>query len=56
LHHLRQVSTAEALQFATDRELAFMETSARDAININEAFIQIVDGETLYLSLFLSVS
>eukprot|EP00252_Welwitschia_mirabilis_P022978 TRINITY_DN6382_c0_g2_i1.p1 TRINITY_DN6382_c0_g2~~TRINITY_DN6382_c0_g2_i1.p1 ORF type:complete len:107 (-),score=29.74 TRINITY_DN6382_c0_g2_i1:14-313(-) len=38
LNHLRAVSTEEAQRFAEKEGLSYMETSALDATNVDEAF------------------
>lgn len=47
----REVSTAEALQFAKDNELMLLETSAKEDNGITEAFETIVRGIEISLSL-----
>ena len=42
LRHLRAVSTEEAAQFAEKHNLSFIETSALEATNVEEAFQQIL--------------
>ncbi|KAF8822100.1 Ras-related protein Rab11 [Cardiosporidium cionae] len=42
LKHLRAVSQAEATEFAGRENLAFIETSALDSTNVEEAFYQIL--------------
>ncbi|KAH3743736.1 Rab GTPase [Pelomyxa schiedti] len=42
LHHLREVSIAEAQALAETNSLHFMETSARNAVNIEEVFVQVI--------------
>ena len=39
LNHRRQVSTEEGEQFAKENGLIFMETSAKTAANVEEAFV-----------------
>ena len=47
LRHLRAVSPEEATRFANRENLAFIETSALDATNVEQAFHQILAGTTL---------
>lgn len=42
LRHKRQVETEDALKFATEHELAFVETSAMDATGVEEGFRRIL--------------
>jgi hypothetical protein len=49
LIHLRAVTTAEARAFAEANGLAFMETSARDASNVKEAFRALLEGTSCSL-------
>lgn len=42
LRHLREVPTEEAVSFAKDNNLSFIETSAQSGHNIEQAFIQLV--------------
>lgn len=42
LDHLREVPTDEAKKFAKENDLAFMETSAANATNVDEAFNTLV--------------
>ncbi|VDO53294.1 unnamed protein product [Haemonchus placei] len=42
LRHFRAVPTDVALQFAEKHQLAFIETSALDSTNVNEAFTEIL--------------
>ncbi|PAA57580.1 hypothetical protein BOX15_Mlig000656g3, partial [Macrostomum lignano] len=44
LRHLRAVPADEAQAFAERNNLSFMETSALDATNVEEAFVQILTG------------
>jgi GTPase SAR1 family protein len=44
LGHLRAVSVEEAVKFAEQNEVSFIETSALDASNVNEAFDNILTG------------
>ena len=44
LKHLRAVSTEEAAQFAEKHGLSFIETSALESTNVEEAFQQILTG------------
>lgn len=45
LRHRRTVPTEEAMAFAENNSLAFIETSALDASGVDEAFRQILTGE-----------
>lgn len=45
LRHLRAVPTDEALAFATEHDLAFLETSALDASGVDLAFLNILSGK-----------
>ena len=45
LRHLRAVPTEEAMAFAEKHNLAFIETSALDASNVEAAFHKILTGE-----------
>lgn len=45
LKHLRAVSTEEAAQFAEKHGLSFIETSALESTNVEEAFQQILTGK-----------
>ena len=47
LKHLRAVSTEEGAQFAEKHGLSFIETSALESTNVEEAFQQILKGMTL---------
>ena len=42
LKHLRIVETKRGHQYALDQEMLFMETSALDSTNVNEAFEELV--------------
>lgn len=42
LRHLRAVPTEEAKQFATENGLSFIETSALDSTNVEQAFQKIL--------------
>jgi len=42
LRHLREVPTDEAISFAKDNGLSFIETSAQSGHNIEQAFVQLV--------------
>lgn len=42
LRHFRAVPTEVALKFAEKHHLAFIETSALDSTNVNEAFTEIL--------------
>lgn len=42
LQHLRSVATADATEFAKKQQLAFIETSALDGTNVDEAFHQLL--------------
>jgi len=48
LRHLRAVKTEEAAIFAEKYSLAFLETSALDASNVELAFQRVVSGKKLY--------
>jgi small GTP-binding protein len=43
LKHVRAVSTEEAISFAEEHGLFFLETSALDASNVEEAFVKIME-------------
>lgn len=43
LKHLRAVSTEEAKSFSEKNKLAFMETSALDATNVEPAFLGVLE-------------
>jgi len=45
LRHRRVVSTEEAMAFAEQHGLAFIETSALDSTGVEEAFRQILTGK-----------
>lgn len=47
LKHLRTVSTDEGSSFSEKNTLSFIETSALDATNVEEAFNQILTGEKM---------
>jgi small GTP-binding protein len=49
LRHRRTVPTEEAMAFAENNSLAFIETSALDASGVDEAFRQILTGLLLSL-------
>lgn len=49
LRHLRMVPTDEARNLARRENLFFTETSALDSTNVDEAFVQILQGEFLFL-------
>jgi hypothetical protein len=49
------VSTEEAMEFARERGFAFMETSAKDATGVNEAFLQVVTGKSSVIWLGLTL-
>ncbi len=42
LRHLRAVTESEALAFAQDNNLSFIETSALDSTNVERAFMDIL--------------
>lgn len=44
LNHLRAVTTEEGLSFASQRKVAFLETSALDGTNVQEAFDKILEN------------
>jgi len=44
LKHLREVKTEEASMFAKKNNLAFIETSALDATNVENAFTRTIIG------------
>lgn len=46
LRHRRTVPTEEAMAFAENNSLAFIETSALDASGVDEAFRQILTGSS----------
>jgi Ras-related protein Rab-11A len=48
LRHRRTVPTEEAMAFAENNSLAFIETSALDASGVDEAFRQILTGSYLF--------
>jgi ABC-type uncharacterized transport system substrate-binding protein len=62
LRHLRAVSTEEASQFAEKHGLSFIETSALESTNVEEAFQQILTGKVFVIffqenfSIFASLS
>ena len=45
LRHRRTVPTEEAMAFAENNNLAFIETSALDSTGVEEAFRQILTGD-----------
>lgn len=45
LKHARAVTTEEGAAFAEKNGLSFIETSALDATNVDEAFTQVLAGE-----------
>eukprot|EP00835_Amoeboradix_gromovi_P002701 NODE_158_length_16653_cov_0.456929.p7 type:complete len:218 gc:universal NODE_158_length_16653_cov_0.456929:16124-15471(-) len=47
LRHLRAVPTEEAKQYATDNNTMFIETSALDSTNVEQAFQKILTGSLL---------
>lgn len=47
LRHLRAVPTDEAKAFAEKNRLSFIETSALDSSNVEQAFQNILTGEVL---------
>lgn len=56
LRHLRAVSTEEAAQFAEKHNLSFIETSALESTNVEEAFQQILTGMLHLLPQFLPLA
>lgn len=51
LQEQRVVSENEALAFAQEHNIAYMETSAKDGTNVNEAFQLLVNGiGTIFLT------
>lgn len=53
LRHLRSVSTQEAKVFADGAQLHFIETSALDSTNVDEAFFCLLKGNrSLFLQFF----
>lgn len=50
LKHLRTVETKEALERAKILSMPFMETSAAESTNVDQAFKQLITGKYLYLS------
>lgn len=44
LEHLRAVNTDEAMFFAKQNNLFFLETSALDSTNVENAFVQLLQG------------
>jgi small GTP-binding protein len=54
LRHVRAVATEEAIAFAHQHNLAFMETSALDSTHVNESFHKILTGKSVRI--FLSRS
>lgn len=44
LRHLRAVPTDEAAAFAEENKLNFIETSALDSTNVEDAFMKILEG------------
>jgi len=45
LSALREVSTERALLFAKDNSISFLETSAKDNVNVHKAFQMILRGK-----------
>jgi Ras-related protein Rab-11A len=45
LRHLRAVTEEEAKQFADENNMGFIETSALDAANVQQAFKDLVSGK-----------
>lgn len=56
LRHLRAVPTEEAKLFSQENGLSFIETSALDASNVENAFQNILTGPSFILPPFLSLS
>jgi small GTP-binding protein len=52
LRHLRAVATDDAKSYAEQRNLSFIETSALDSTNVEQAFQTILTGENLLLLIF----
>lgn len=44
LHHMRQVDTEEALDFAKKNNMFFLETSALENSNVTQAFTTLLEG------------
>jgi Ras-related protein Rab-11A len=53
LRHLRAVTEDEAKKFADENNMGFIETSALDAVNVQQAFKDLVSGK---LNIFLIIS
>ena len=45
LEHQREVSTDEAKAYAEKNSMMFIETSAKDGTNVEEAFLNLVTGQ-----------
>nr|CAI39320.1 rab_C09 [Paramecium tetraurelia] len=50
LRHLRQVSSDVSSAYASKHKIAFLETSAKDGANVNEAFNKLINGKALILN------
>lgn len=53
LRHLRTVPTQEAKAFAESAQLHFIETSALDSTNVDEAYIYLLKRKKIVLCCFL---
>lgn len=53
----RAISTDEAQSFASGKQIAFMETSAYKSINVEKAFMTLIDGSFMvfYLKKYIKI-
>ena len=49
LKFMREVSKEDAIQYAIDQEMAYLETSALDSSNVNFAFESLISCKTIYI-------
>lgn len=50
LKHIRSVNTTDACAFAEQNGLFFLETSALDSSNVEQAFTQILQGTRFFIN------